>query len=878
MARDPTWRWPWRRRDELVAEIRDELDAHLALHVAELEERGLDHQAAVDEAHRRFGDRRRFEKELVAMGRRREARARRIELFSELAQDARLAVRQLRRQRAFALGVILVIALGVGATSAVFAVVDGGLFRPLPFPDGDRLVFLWDDQGENEPIAPSLPEFRDWRDAELLDAAVALHTDGVRWRSGDGWDVMLAGRVEGDLRGVVGREPLLGRWFSPDEVRAGARVAVLDEGTWRTRFGADPGAVGATLQLAEGSYAIVGVAPSSLGLLRGDGTSGRVGVWLPLEEKDWMERGLHFLRVVGRLGPEVDLDTARAGAAVLAQRLRDAGHTRHGVMLMPARQVLVGNARPILLALAGAALFVLLTVCANLGNLFLWKSLARNREMAVRAALGASRARLVRQVLTESIVVSLIGGLAGLLVAHLLIDVTRGVAARAGALAPGSIDLRIVVFAVLISILVGTLFGLWPALRASRVDLAAPLKADATTLATAGAAPWRRKALVAAEVALSVMLLAGTGLLVRSLARMLGEDPGFRAADVISFRLMLGDAKYEDESRIAQLLDELRRRVEAIPGVSIATASSQLPLEGGDTSGSFEVVGRTYTDDDRPGAKKRVVGPGYFEALGIPVLRGRGFTGEDRAGARDVVIISDAVARRHFPDQDPIGKRLRFSWGPGEEQEIVGVVGDVRHDGLDRPATGILYRPAAQFPHRGVKFLVRAGGDPAQVVAAVRREVAALDSTVPVHDVRSLEQMVASSIAPRRHLIYVLGGFALIAALLAAIGAYAVTAQTVSLRTREIGLRVACGARPSDILRMVASEGAVMIGAGAALGLLGALGANRLLSTMLYGVSPHDPVALGAAGLLLGLMAALAIYLPARRAARLDPMVALRAS
>ncbi len=709
--RERPWRWPWSSRAELAADVRDELDTHLALQIDDLVAEGMTREAAGEEARRRFGDRRVVEKELTTLGRRRLSRARRLELLTDLAEDVRLALRQLRRQRAFALAVIAVIGLGVGASTAVYAVVDAGLLRPLPFGDGDALVYLWDAQDDGqEQISPSLPEYRDWaREGTFLEASVALTGSAVRLRGERGWEIIEAGRIEGDMRAVTARAPLLGRWFTPDEIRAGARLAVLDEVAWRQRFGGRADVLGETLSLADGAYTVVGVAPSETHLLRGAGELGAVALWLPLVEEPWMERGLHFLRVVGRLRDGIDADAGRAAAGVLERQLQASEITRHGIVLTGAREVLVGQARPIFLALAGAALFVLLTVCANLGNLLVWKSLARGRELAVRAALGASRARLVRMVLTESLVIGVLGGIAGLAVAHVLLGVTRAVAGRAGSLAPAHPDLRVILFGIALSALVGLVFGLWPALRASRADVSDTLKEGAGSLA-GGGRPWRRKALVGAEVAFSVVLLCGTGLLLRSLTRMLDEDPGFRADKVVAFRLSLGDERYDDDARVAAFLHELRARLTALSGVAAAGVSSQLPLERSDTSGSFEIAGRVYDDDNRPSAKKRIVGPGYFEALRIPLRRGRAFTEADRAGAPDVVIISETIARQHFPGEDPVGERLRFSWGPGEEQEIVGVVADVRHDGLDRPSQGMLYRPAGQGPRRGLSFVVRTTG------------------------------------------------------------------------------------------------------------------------------------------------------------------------
>ncbi|HWM84516.1 MAG TPA: ABC transporter permease [Kofleriaceae bacterium] len=878
MKKDDRRRREWRTPAEVTGEVRAEIESHIALHAADLVARGWTREAAAEEALRRFGDRARIEREVIDMDRRELGRARRRGVAADLVQDARLAVRHLRRQPGAALAAILVIGLGVGAGASVFGVVDAALFRPLPFADGDELVYLFDVQPVAGDAGPSLPELRDWeREADFLGGLMAVQGGNARWRSDAGWEVMRAGFVTGDVRRVIGRDPLLGRWFSAEELRTKASVAVLDEHTWRERFGGHPDVIGSQLHLEKGVHTIIGVAPGEIGLLRGSDARG-TAVWLPLREADWMVRGTHFLSAIGRLAPGVTLESAAVRAELLGRQIQATGVTTHGVQLRPAREVLVGDVGPMLLALGGAALFVLLAVCANLGNLFLWKSLARGREFTVRAALGASRGRMIRQVLTESAVLGLLGGLCGLVVSDLLLHFTRAVVSRAGALAPGSsFDGRIIAFSVVLSLLVGVAFGLWPALRASRTDLAGALKQDAAQLTTSAASPWRRKVLVATEIALSIMLVAGTGLLVRSLARMLGEDPGFAPGGALAFRVTLPESQY-DEAQAGRFAAELRRRAAALPGVVAFGAASELPLQGRDTSGDFEVVGRQYAEGSLPVVKKRIVGPGYFDALGIPVLRGRDLRDSDREGAPDVLVISQSVARRHFPGEDAVGKRIRFNWGPGDEQEIVGVVGDVRHDGLDRPFDEILYRPFAQMPHRGPVFVVRSAIDPVGLAGAIRREIARIDPNLAMSDVSTMDDIVSQAIAPRRSLIVVLGGFALIAALLAAVGAYAVTSQMVALRTREIGLRMAVGAQPGDILRLMLREGAVMIGLGAAGGLLGALAATRVLAGMLYGVSPHDPVTLGAAMGLLAAIAAVAIYLPSRRAARTDPMLALRSS
>jgi predicted permease len=700
-------RGAWRRllrlgRPDPAADLDAEIEAHLTLQIDDLVAAGWSAQAARDEALRRFGDRRRVERDVLTVHRKKEASMRRTEYLRNIAQDARLALRHLRRRPVFALVTILVIAIGIGANAAVFAVVDAALLRPLPFPRAGELVYLWDQQEEEAGLPLSFPEFRDWERASdtFLAAIMAEHGASIRLKTDDGWDVVAAARIAAaDPRRVFGFDPIIGRWFTAEEQNADAKVVLVDEAAWRERFHASPDIIGTQIALGPGSYTVIGVLPTEARLLRGGSGAEKIVLWMPEKETAEMDRSLHLLRAVGRLRPGVTFEQAQAATKVIADRLKATKVTNHGMGIQKARDAVIGDTRPILGALSVAALLVLLLVCANLASLFVSKFLERGREFAVRVALGAGRGRLVRIVVTESLLVGLAGGVVGLVLAQAMIEVTRAAAQQAGALAPTSTaDLRVVAFTLVSALVVGVGFGLLAALRATRVDPAAALKDGdrATTGGRRGA--WRRKLLVAVQVAVSFALVACAGLLLHSLARMVGEDPGFDADGVLAMRVLLADPRFDDEAQQRAVLSRLEARLAALPGVTVAAAATELPLDGGDTNGTFQIVGREDPSRPQPSAKKRIVGPGYFDVLRIPVLSGRAFRDSDRDGTPDVVIISDSVRRQFWPNEDPVGKRLRFQWGPGDEEEIVGVVGDVRYAGLNLPAGATSTARGRSFP------------------------------------------------------------------------------------------------------------------------------------------------------------------------------------
>ena len=864
-----------RGEPDVEAEAREEVEAHLAMQAADLRAQGWSEEAAMAEAVRRFGDRTRVEREVAAIDASVESEMRRARVFSDLGRDVRISIRNLLKRPGFAAVTIGILGLGIGANAAVFSLVDGALWRPLALPDAERLVFVQDVQQGEAGYPASVPEMDDWRrDADFASGIVGWATNRYAL-TGEGEAESVRGVVvRGDPAGALRASAVLGRWFDAAEMQNTARVVMLSEAWWRARWGGEESVLGRSIRLDGEAYTIIGVAPRAANVLLG----GRIAeLWLPMQEQPFMTRGLHFVRVVARLADDVTIEQARERVGALGQALQESGVTRHGIDLVSVREELVGESRSLLLVLLGAVAVVLLVVCANVANLLLTRAMGRQREFALRAALGASRFRLIRQVLLETLIVACAGGAAGLLIARVVRGGVHAVSSSAAMLAPHSvIDGRIILFTGAAALLVAVLASLLPALSVLRGSLARVIEDGGGRSLGSSAGMRRRRVLVGFEFALSVVLLAGAGLLVRSMAKLIDQDTGFDASNVLTFGVALPQPGYTDE-RITQFYDDLRTRLATLRGVEAAGLGSHLPLGGGDTNGGFTIVGRSYPEGESPASKKRVVTPSYFEALGIPLLRGRTFEESDRAGAPEVVIITAALAEKYWPGEEPLGRRVQFSWGPGDEQEIVGIVGDVRHDGLDQPMDGMIFRPSGQFPFPSMSVFVRASGEPLALAAAVRREIATLDSNLPLLGLRTMESVVTESVGSRRTTMRLMSGFALLALILSAVGMYAVTAQSMTQRTREIGVRMAIGAKGGDVIRMVLREELPVLALGLGVGLLSALAATRVLEASLFGISARDPIAFGASALVLVAAALAAILLPSRRAARLDPVRALRA-
>jgi putative ABC transport system permease protein len=800
-----------------------------------------------------------------------------------LMQDLRYAARALRRAPGFALVAILTLALGIGANTGIFSVVSGVLLQPLPFRDPARLVVVWGDHNTIGHEVASLPDFQDWRTgnttfagmtgvANAGDNLVVPGADAVRLRSA---------RVTANFFTVLGVTPALGRAFLPEEDTYGShQVVVLSDALWRRQFGANPGIVGQSILLNGTAYRVVGVAPPEMTQPQG------VDLWSPLAfnpaERPPSRRG-DFLFVIGRLKDGVTVAQAKTEMQSIMSRLeREYPGTNQGwsADVVPLHDELVGPVRPALLIFAGAVGLVLLIACANVANLMLARSAVREREVAVRLAMGAPRSRIARQLLTESVLLALIGGAAGVLLAVWFVASLQTMQlSQIPRLEEVRVNGVVLLFTLVVSVLTGLLFGLAPALRLTRPELQGALKEGGRGAAGGTRTDRVRGALVLSQVAMALLLLVGAGLLVRSFQHLLQVEPGFRAENVLTFRLTLPRTKYADPEQTYATQRMLRERLAALPGVRSVGMTSDLPMADGYGYLTFAVQGQTQPD---PGVVQDAVvivaDADYFTTMGIPLRRGQLFTGREPFDTTTVAVINEALARRFLKGRDPIGARITLGDGDaGPWATVVGVVADTRLESMAKEPYQQIFFPAQQLVQRGMSFALRTAGDPAALAPAVRRAVADLDPTVPVADLETMERRVSSVMAKPRVNLTLLGIFAAVALLLASVGIYGVVAYAVAQRTRELGIRVALGASGRDVLRLVLRQGMTPVVVGLVLGLAVALLSTRVLTSILYGVRPTDPLTLAAVTILLGAIGFVASWLPARRAMRVDPMIALRA-
>jgi putative ABC transport system permease protein len=810
--------------------------------------------------------------------------------MDELRRDLVHAARSWRHRPAFALAAVLTLALGIGANASVFGLVRAVLLRPLPFTEPERLVTL-SSSGPGRVRQPfSAPDFLDLQRQNRTLLGMAGY---------GAWGANLTGRGDAErLQGMwgtagflrlLGVPPALGRGPLPEEERAGGeKVVVLTHGLWQRRFGADPAVLGTPVHLSGEAYTVIGVLPPAFAL---PGREAELVVPLALEGDARREVRLSgFLRAVARLGPGVTPGQAQAELTAIAARLAaehpETNAARTGVGVTSLHEDVVGNVRPMLLVAQGAVALVLLVACANLASLLLARAAARRREMAVRAALGAGRGRLVRQLLTESLLLSVAGGALGLVVALAAIQAflafgpvelprARTVRLDAGALA----------FTAALSVLAGLVFGLAPALQGSRGDPQRGLAGGGRGEAGGPARARLRRALVLGQVAVSLVLLAGAGLLLKSLKRLQAVDPGYRTEGLLTLRVSLPRARYGTREALAAYHDRLAPRLRAIPGVAAAAAASVAPLTPWRATINLTVEGRPAPPPENvPLANYRAVDEQYFAAMQVPLLRGRPFADTDAAGAAPVAVVNRTLADRYWPDGDALGARLRIDDDQrGRVVEVVGVAGDVKHYGLDDPPSLDVYVPYVQAPQsvavwlaNSTSWVLRARVEPRSLAAAVKREVQAVDAEVAASAARSMEDALADTVAPRRFNVLLLEAFALAALLLAAGGIYGVTAFLAAQRTREIGVRIALGARPREILSLVLGQGLAPVAGGLAAGLALSMGLSRLVEGLLFGVAARDPATFALAPALLAAAAAAASAVPALRAARLDPVRALR--
>ena len=880
-----------RGRRGLDVEMEEEFGAHVQLRAADLVRAGVTPGDAMRRAKLEFGSFERYREEGRA--------SRGLRLMDEIRSDLRFAFRSMRKSPSFTAAVVLTLALGIGANTAIFSVLDAVLLRPLPVPAGERLVVVWGTDRTSGTVREpsSYPDFADYRARTRAFAQLAAFTGAqVTWLPARGDAERVSSlAVTHEFLPMLGLPLVAGGGFTAEEDGPGAeRVAIVGEAFWRSRLGGDAGVIGSTISLNGVEHVVIGVAPDDAafgvdqvnaaadysGAFR---SGGRVDVWLPLRASaETSSRDRHPYLLIGRLADGATLDFAASELAQVAGELEAAyaSNAGRGVHLEPLEEVALGPVRPALLVLFGAVVLVLLVACVNVANLLLARGTTRAREVAVRSALGAARERIARQFAVEALLLTLLAAAAGVVLAWVGL---RGLVSLAPPEVPRlqeiGLDLRVLTFTAAISIAVALVFGLVPTAQASRRDLQGTLRRESRGSASRSRRRVR-SGLVIAELALAVVLVIAAGLTLRSLRELLSVDPGFRTAGVLKAQYELPAARYPRDfanypawPEVQAFQRELIRRARELPGVQAAAIAGAHPLDVGFTN-SFVIVGRESEAADQPEIRTRQVSAEYFAALGVPLRAGRAFTASDDAAAPPVAVINEAAAERFFTGQDPLGQRVGF-WGVA--RTVVGVVGNERFAGLAEAAPPAIYTPLSQTPAFTGTLLVRTAGDAAALVGPVRGAARALDPSLALYGIETMDQTLSASLAERRFVSVLLSIFGAVALLLALIGVHGVLSFAVRQRVPELGIRMALGASSSRVLRLVLREGVLLAGAGVLLGAAGALAGTRLLAGMLYGVSSTDPATfVGVAAAILA-VAAVASWSPARRAARVDPGITLRA-
>jgi putative ABC transport system permease protein len=809
-----------------------------------------------------------------------------------LIQDIKFGLRMLLKSPSMSIVATIALALGIGANTAIFSVVNAVLLRPLPYPNPDSLVELYETNLQRGTVrgSHSYPNFFDIRSQNTVFERVSTYRTSDFIMTGRGEPVRLQGAVvTADLFPLLGVAPALGRTFVADEDKGTdtGRVVVLSHRLYQTRFGGDPAILNQRLTFDGVSFTVIGVMPPAFEFpIQNE----PVELWTTIagdsfgSEPITAQRGAHFLRVIGRLKPNVTPEQAQTELTTIAARLEQQypdTNTRRGLRLESALMALVGDVRPVLFILLGAVACVLLIACANVANLLLARATSRHKEMAVRAALGASRVRVIRQLLTESVLLSLVGGAVGLLLAvwwsDLLVALGKEDIPRAVQV---GIDWRVLGFTLGVSILTGVIFGLAPAFHSSKTDLVESLK-DGGRGTSEGARRSRMRSILAVgELAVAVVLLVIAGLLIKSLWRLQNVNSGLQAENVMTFNVALPETRYKTD-RQAQFFSDLKARLESSPGVQSASSIIPLPLSGDRFVISFQIEGREVSPKDEPSADIFMTGVGYFKTMGIPVIKGRDFEQRDQHGSPPVVIITEEFARQFFPNEDPIGKRMQPGIGTYEDEdspmrEIVGVVGDIRNRSLNTEPKPAYYVPQTQIPFSQMAVVVKTTNDPRSLVSGMTKEVAAMDADLPLFGVKTMDEYMSSSVAGPRFNTTLLSIFAGVALVLTLVGLYGVMSYSVAQRTNEIGIRLALGAQTRDVLLMIVKQGSILILLGLTIGLVGAFAATRLIESLLFGVTTKDPFTFAAAAVLLAVVALLACYIPAWRATKVDPLRALR--
>ena len=867
------------RRRELDRNLNDELAFHMAMRERKNREAGVDAEEARFAARRQFGG--------VTQTKERSLEMWTFERLEMLYRDIRYALRVLRNKPAFAAVAVLTVAVGIGANSAVFSVVNSVLLKALPFTDEHHLVMIWETKAreghDHNVISPA--NFLYWQEHTTTFEQMAAFFDDTSTLTGEGDPEEIPSQgITANFFSLLGISPMLGRDFSPDEGHRGHNHEVLlSYGLWRRRFGAESEVIGKTIRLDGESYLVIGVMPPGVTLFSSQGslTGKPAQLWWPYgwTDQDRNPRG-RWMSAVGRLKPEVRLAQAQAEMDALVASFTKTYpdfETGWGVNLVPVHQDLTNAIRPTLLLLLVAVGFVLLITCANISNLLLSRASSREREIAVREALGASRWRILQQSLTESLALALLGGALGILAARWALSALVLLVPKALHMSSIPLDWRMAAFTAGISVLTGLAFGLAPAFQAARTDWCEALR-DAGRSETGIRGHHVRNAFAVAQISLSLVLLAGAGLLLQSFVKLSSVDPGFDPRSLLTLRITLPRVKYSQPSQYIAFFQQLLEQVRALRGVRAATIDNSFPLTGMTPGTDFDVAGQPA----RPRGQDRVtevrlVGSDYFRTMGIPLLRGRTFSDREQTVESHVVVISESLARQYFAGEDPLGQKIRIDMkAQNDFSEIIGVVGDVKRQGLDTAPAAASYWPHAELPFSSMMLAVRTDGDPLAKIAAVRDVVHRMDSNLPLSDVATMDQAVADSVA-RQHfsavLVVIFAGMALF---LSAIGIYGVVAYAVSLRTREFGIRLALGAEVRSVWSLVFRHGLALASLGVMLGIAGTLALTPLIRGLLFGVGTHDPATIaGVAAFLMAVVLA-ACWIPAHRATRVDPIVALR--
>jgi predicted permease len=812
-----------------------------------------------------------------------------------MLNDIRYGIRNLRKYPGFSIIVVMVLALGIGANSAIFSVVNGVLLRPLPYRNSDQLVMIWGNflKLEIERLRAKAAEYEDYRaQGQVFEQVEAFEDLSLNLTGEEQAERITGARVTPNLFSLLGAQVEQGRGFSADENQTDPKVVVLSNGFWRRRFG-DANPLGQTLRLDDQDYTVIGVMPEDFQFPHPRLSFAEpADLWIPIvysREQVAQRQGPYFLHVISRLRSDVTLSQARAGMNALGQRFENEHRGYRGpngadggwrITLSPLQEEAVGSSRRALLLLFGAVALVLLIACANVANLLLVRAAIRQKELALRLALGASRWRITRQLLVESLMLAVLGGIAGLLIALWGVDALKALRAEnLPRMQDVGMDWQVLVFTTLLTIVTALIFGLVPAWQGSNFNLQRTLKENKGAAIGGWRQHYWRNGLLIGEVALSLVVLIGAGLLVNSFLRLQNIKPAIATDKLLTVEINLSDSRYRERSQIAAFFQELVRRVEALPGVEAATLSTARPLSGVARNDPFSIEGRPLDLNNPSFAGWQMVGANYFQTLGIPVVQGRDLTLEDMAeGAPAVALINETMAHRYWPNANPLGRRVTVGLPRADNPGaiIIGIVKDLPHRTIDSLPGPDWYLSRAPGPQHNQILFVRTGVNPTQLAAPIRSVVAEVDRDQPVTNIKTMSEVVADTVATRKFNLLLFGLFAAIAVLLAALGIYGVMAYSVAERTKEIGIRMALGAQKSDVLRLVVRNGVMLTLIGVAVGLALALVMTRLMTTLLFGIMPNDAATFAAVSVFLVLIAVVACYVPARRATKVDPLVALR--